>query len=132
MVFFYKQYHNLADQKLDDFDAAFIDCYLFEKIYHIRESFHHILDNTDTVENAIKAINNWVEELTKKEIQIPLFDRFVKTLKSIKEYIANYVENYLSNAVTEGLKNLIKSVRRTTFGMINFENLKLRDLAISC
>lgn len=126
----YKQYHTLSDQQLDDLDAAFVDSPELEKIYHIRESFHHILDNTDTVENAIIAINNWVEELTKKEIT--LFDSFVKTLKNTKEYIANYVENYLSNAVTEGLNNLIRSVRRTAFGMTNFENLKLRVLAISC
>jgi transposase len=126
----YKQYHTLSDQQLDDLDAAFIDSPMLKEIYHIRENFHHILDNTDTVENAIKAINNWVEELTKKEIT--LFDGFVKTLKNTKEYIANYVENYLSNAVTEGLNNLIRSVRRTAFGMTNFENLKLRVLAISC
>jgi transposase len=125
----YKQYHALSDQQLDDLDAAFIDSPMLKKIYHVRENFHHILDNTDTVENAIKAINNWVEELTKKEIT--LFDGFVKTLKNTKEYIANYVENYLSNAVTEGLNNLIRSVRRTAFGMTNFENLKLRVLAIS-
>lgn len=126
----YKQYHTLSDQQLDDLDAAFMDSPMLKKIYHIRESFHHILDNTDTVENAIIAINKWVEELAKKEIT--LFDGFVKTLQNTKEYIANYVENYLSNAVTEGLNNLIRSVRRTAFGMTNFENLKLRVLAISC
>lgn len=126
----YKQYHTLSDQQLDDLDAAFIDSPLLEKVYHIRESFHHILDNTDTVENAIIAINNWVEEIAKKEIT--LFDGFIKTLKNTKEFVANYVENYLSNAVTEGLNNLIRSVRRTAFGMTNFENLKLRVLAISC
>lgn len=101
-----------------------------EETYHAREYFHHILDNTNTVENAVKSINNWVQELTKKEIT--LFDKFVKTLKNTKEYIANYVENYLSNAVTEGLNNLIRSVQRTVFGMTNFENVKLRVLAISC
>ena len=126
----HKQYHTLSDQQLDELDVAFIDSLLLEKIYHAREYFHHVLDNINTVENAIKSINNWVQELTKKEIM--LFDRFVKTLKNTKEYIANYVENYLSNAVTEGLNNLIRSVQRTVFGMTNFENVKLRVLAISC
>ena len=65
---------------MDDLDVAFFDSPVLEKIYHIRENFHHILDNTDTAENAIKAVNNWVEELTKKEIT--LFDGFVKTLKN--------------------------------------------------
>ena len=126
----YKQYHTLSDQQLEDLDAAFIDSPMLEKIYHIRERFHHILDNTETVGNVIIAINNWVEDLTKKEIT--LFDGFVKTLRNTQEYIAKFVENYHSNAVTEGLDNLIRSVRRTAFGMTNFENLKLRVLAISC
>ena len=119
----YKEYHTLSDQQLDDLDAAFIDSPKVEKIYHIRERFHHILDNTNTVEKIIIAINNWMEQLAKKEVT--LFDGFVKALKNTKEYIANYVENYLSNAVTEGLNNFIRSVRRTAFGMTNFENLKL-------
>ena len=126
----YKQYHTLSDQQLDDLDAAFIDSPMLKKIYPIRESFHHILDNTGIVENAVIAINHWVEELPKKEVT--LFDGFVKTLQNTKEYIANYVENYLSNAVTEGLNNLIRNVRRTAFGMTNSENLKVRVIAISC
>ena len=62
---------------------------------------------------------------------IKAFDGFIKTLAKTKIYVANYVLNNISNAVTEGLNNLIRSVRRTAFGMPKFENIRLRVLAIS-
>jgi transposase len=125
----YKQYHTLSDAELDDLDLAFADSPVLKTLYNTREQFHHILDNSDTVESALVKIDSWANELAAKGITA--FDKFVKTLFKTKEYIANYVVNYLSNAVTEGLNNLIRSVRRTAFGMTNFEHLRLRVLAIS-
>jgi transposase len=125
----YKQYHTLSDTQLDDLDLAFRDCPELEKLYHARERFHHILDNNNSVEKALIAIQSWINELETKGIKT--FDGFIKTLTKTKKYVANYVINCLSNAVTEGLNNLIRSVRRTAFGMTNFQNLKLRVLAIS-
>lgn len=125
----YKQYHTLSDTQLDDLDAAFAQCKDLQKYYEAREDFHHILDNSISVEEAIQGIDNWTKNLTLKGIT--LFDGFIKTLSKTKEYVANYVTDYLSNAVTEGLNNLIRSVRRTAFGMTNFDHLRLRVLAIS-
>lgn len=125
----YKQYHTLSDSQLDDLDLAFKHSPELKKIYHAREGFHHILDNIKTVEKAQKAIQLWIEDLQNKAITV--FDGFIKTLTKTKEYVANYVIDYMSNAVTEGLNNLIRSVRRTAFGMTNFQHLKLRVLAIS-
>jgi transposase len=125
----YKQYHTLSDKQLDDLDLAFADSPDLEKYYRIREDFHHILDNSSSVENALLSIQKWTDKLKKNGIT--LFDSFVKTLTKTKAYVANYVKDYLSNAVTEGLNNLIRSVRRTAFGMTNFQNLRLRVLAIS-
>jgi transposase len=125
----YKQYHRLSDSQLDDLDRAFTDSPALKSLYEARERFHHILDNKDTVEQALAGIKEWIADLAAKGITA--FDPFIKTLTKTKGYIANYVLNYLSNAVTEGLNNLIRSVRRTAFGMTNFEHLRLRVLAIS-
>lgn len=125
----YKQYHTLSDGQLDDLDAAFADSPLLEKVYLARERFHHILDNNNSVEKALTAIQNWITFLT--DTGITAFDKFIKTLDKTKQLVANYVVNHVSNAVTEGLNNLIRSVRRTAFGMTNFCNLRLRVLAIS-
>ncbi len=125
----YKQYHTLSDKQLDILDAAFLDSPLLKAMYFHREQFHHILDNSSSVDEAIVSINSWVEKV--QNLGTELFNSFIKTLISIKKYVANYVKNYLSNAVTEGLNNLIRSIRRTAFGMSNFDHLRLRVLAIS-
>lgn len=125
----YKQYHRLSDQELDKLEAAFQDCPLLKEVYWTRESFHHILDNGKQVEEVLKKIKEWVEAMSGDVKAI--FKPFIKTLESSKTYIANYVKDALSNAVTEGLNNLIRSVRRVAFGMPNFEHLRWRALAIS-
>jgi transposase len=125
----YKQYHTLSDAELDDLDAAFVQSPTLKAIYWTRESFHHVLDNSTSVEQALSGLETWMTQVSRDGLST--FDKFVKTLTQTKGYIANYVRDYLSNAVTEGLNNLIRSIRRTAFGMTNFNNLRLRVLAIS-
>ena len=125
----YKQYHTLSDKQLDELDLAFNDCPNLKILYFNREKFHYILDNAVTPQRALMAIKDWSDNL--KEQAITSFDPFIKTLENTKEYVANYVIAKLSNATTEGLNNLIRSVRRTAFGMTNLEHLRLRVLAIS-
>ncbi len=125
----YKQFHTLSDTQIDDLENAFQDCPEVEKIYHTREQFHHILDNSENTQIALEKIKEWIANIRLKNMMA--FDKFIKMIEKPKEYVANYVIDFLSNAVTEGLNNLIRSVRRTTFGMTNFNHLKLRVLAIS-
>lgn len=125
----YKQYHHLSDKELDELETCFQDCPTLKEIYWTREKFHHILDNSKQIEEALQKIEEWQTSM-KVEIK-NVFEPFNKTLESTKKYIANYVKDYLSNAVTEGLNNLIRSVRRAAFGIPNFEHLRWRALAIS-
>lgn len=125
----YKQYHRLSDKELDELELCFEASQMLKDIYWTREQFHHILDNGKQVEVVIQELEKWIESMTKEVKNV--FDPFIKTLKSTKTYIANYVKNSLSNAVTEGLNNLIRSVRRAAFGMTKFEHLRWRALAIS-
>ena len=124
-----KQYHTLSDKQLDDLDRAFTDSPTLEAVYWAGDGFPHILDTSEGVEAALVGIQNWTNALAAKGIAA--LDTLVKTLSKTKEYIANYVRDCLSNAVTEGFNKLIRSVRRTAFGMTNFEHLRLRVLAIS-
>lgn len=125
----FKQYHTLSDKELDRLDAAIIDCPRIAILYKKREAFHHILDNAPDVATAITQMDTWLEGL--KTEAITEFDTFAKMLRKHKQLVANYVTDYLSNAVTEGLNNLIRSIRRVSFGMTNFKNLRLRVFALS-
>jgi transposase len=125
----FKQFHRLSDQQLDRLEAAMNDFPHLKVLYQKREAFHHILDNSPTVELALAAIKTWLSDLKQQGIQD--FDVFAKMLAKRANSIANFVKDYLSNAVTEGLNNLIRSVRRIAFGLTNFQHLRLRVLAIS-
>ena len=125
----FKQHHTLSDKQLDSLNAAIADQPRLGIVYHQREAFHHILDNATSIEAAFERLIQWKIEVIRKGITE--FDAFIKMLNSKQELVINYVTNYLSNAATEGLNNLIRSIRRTAFGMTNFQNLRWRVLAIS-
>ncbi len=125
----YKQHHRLTDLELDALEAAFEINPLLKEHYFIREQFHHTLDNHTDVPSTLRAMDKWIQSVGEKKITV--FDDFIKTLQRHKVAIANYVKDRLSNAVTEGLNNLIRSIRRSAFGMPNFKHIRLRALAIS-
>lgn len=121
------QFHLMSDEQLDILEFAFEKDEKLKQIYFNREEFHHILDNNTDKEIALKQIDDWIKNTTEK--QLSYFDDFINSLKSTKNYIANYVKDRLSNAVTEGLNNVIRVIRRFSFGMPSFKNLRLRTLA---
>jgi transposase len=120
----FKQYHRLTDSQIDDLEAGFALSPALKEYYFLREKFHHILDNQSDVEQTIILLDEWVKNIQEKKITV--FDSFIKTLQNHKQYIANFVKDNLSNAVTEGLNNIVRSIRRIAFGMPNFNNLRLR------
>lgn len=125
----FKQYHTLTDEELDRLDAAFEASPELKVVYQKREEFHHILDNSTDVETALSKLLRWQSSLTQKGIAV--FEPFTKLLDTKRSLVANYVTDFLTNAVTEGLNNLIRSIRRVSFGLTNFHNLRWRVLAIS-
>jgi len=125
----FKQYHRLSDAELDTIQAAFAKNAELKTAYFLREAFHHILDRPQAVSSAITLLDKWISGIQAQKIT--LFDSFIRTLKRYQEPIANYVKENLSNAVTEGINNLVRSIRRCAFGMPNFQNLRLRVMAIS-
>ena len=125
----FKQYHKLSDSELDKLDEAFGESPLLKKLYFKRDEFHQIFDNSPDVERASAGIEIWKTSLVKEGLN--QFDDFVKSIKFTAQYIANYVLDNVSNAVTEGLNNLIRTIKRTAYGMTNLDHLKLRVLAVS-
>lgn len=71
----------------------------------------------------------WTEQALK--LEHPTLNKFVKTVKNWTHNIASYADTFVTNAVTEGLNNLIRHVKRISFGMPNFQHLRLRVLVRS-
>lgn len=125
----YKQYPCLSQKERQELEACFTDSPVLKEIYWTRERFHHILDNGTQVEEVLARITQWKASMSTEVARV--FKPFCTMLERSKEYVANYVKDRLSNGITEGLNNLIRSVKRAAFGMPNFENLRWRALALS-
>ena len=75
----------------------------------------------------IEILEEWVQDASKIEFK-PL-QKFTTTVSNWKEQIVNYAIFPVSNAVTEGLNNIIRYFKRISFGIPNFENMRLRVLS---
>jgi len=122
----FRQYHKLTEKQFDALGEAFKLSEQLKEVYFLREQFHHILDNHQQVEQAEKALDKWIEKVEDKQPEV--FAAFLNTLRAKKDIILNYVKDKLSNAATEGLNNLIRQIKRATWGMPSFHNLRLRVL----
>ena len=55
-------------------------------------------------------------------------DKFCKTLGNWLDKIANYFRSRGSNGRTEGLNHGLRAILWRAFGMVNFQNFRLRVL----
>ena len=60
----------------------------------------------------------------------PIMKTTLKTLKKYSNYIKNTLETDYTNGCLEGVNNLIKCIKRVSFGYRNFENFRKRVLII--
>lgn len=100
-----------------------------EEMYQLRNSFLHIFEYSNTKQQALKHIQQWVEDA--QFLQNKHWNKFIKTLSNWLDYILNFIELRITNAVTEGLNNLIRYLKRISFAIPNFEHMRLRILANS-
>lgn len=110
-------------QKLDD---AFKKAPLLEELVTLRNQFNNLFDMAPNALWLNQQLDIWHKESS--QLALPAIGKFLKTLKNWQILIANFAENKLTNAATEGLNNLIRYVKRISFGIPNFEHMRLRVL----
>ena len=76
-----------------------------------------------TKESALKKWLDKADGSTIKEFKTP-----VKTLRQWHKYISNSFKLNLSNGPVEGKNNLIKTIKRISFGFRNLKNFRARIL----
>jgi len=126
----YKQPKNCTQEQLDILHNAFIQSPTLNQFYIQRNRFHTIYDTATNSEEMKELLNIWTQQALK--LEQPTLNKFVKTVQNWMSNIASFANTRISNAVTEGLNNLIRYVKRISFGISNFEHLRLRVLAKSC
>ena len=113
----------------DDFallQNAFGKSWLLEEIYQLRNTFNSMFDIAKSRQQLEQYLDLWIgfaEKLDYKHL-----NNFIKTLKNWKPHIAAFAPERVTNAVTEGLNNYLRYFKRISFGLPNFQHMRLRIL----
>jgi len=108
---------------------AFEKSWLLEEIYQLRESFHAAFDIARNPKELAKELHCWICHA--QRLNYSPLNNFIKTLKRWKNEIAAFAQEAITNAVTEGLNNYLRYFKRISFGLPNFENMRVRILVAS-
>lgn len=123
----FKRPEKLSEQELHSLAMALSENEELAQMYQLRNEFHQIFEHHQTHWPAVVALNEWINKVNETTTQ-KYWEPFLKTLGNWKGYILNFVQTGLTNAATEGLNNIIRHIKRISFGMHNFEHLRLRVL----
>jgi len=93
----------------------------------LRDNFHLRFASATNPDELEQSLIEWIVK-AKTFRQRSLID-FIHTLSNWLRPIANFARQELTNAATEGLNNVIRYVKRISYGLPNFEHLRLRVLA---
>ena len=108
---------------------AFDKSWLLEEIYQLRNTFNAMFDVAASKEKLIESLDFWNDHASKLEYE-PL-NKFIKMLNNWKNQIAAFAKQRITNAITEGLNNYLRYFKRISFGLPNFENMRMRILIAS-
>lgn len=122
----FKRPENCHPTQISQLEHAFEGAWLLEEIYQLRNTFHAIFDIASTPEMLKDQLNQWIEHAAK--LNYGPMDTFLTTLKNRWEQITAFAAYRVTNAVTEGLNNIIRYFKRISFGIPNFQNMRLRIL----
>ena len=105
---------------------AFDKSWLLEEIYQLRNTFNSMFDISKSKHQLEQNLDWWIEFAEKLEYN--QLNSFIKTLKNWKSQVAAFASQKITNAVTEGLNNYLRYFKRISFGLSNFEHMRLRIL----
>lgn len=97
--------------------------------YREKELLLDMLHSNDTSDTKKELLSKWVKR--NLESPVPQLVECAKTYQHLAYEIKNSLEIPYSNGPIEGTNNKIKTLKRTTFGMPNFENFKARILLLN-
>ena len=108
---------------------AFAKSWELEEIYQLRKTFNAMFDIAPDSKALSKSIHSWIQQA--KIIDYKPLNKFITTLKNWKAPIAAFANEHITNAATEGLNNFLRYFKRISFGLPNFDNMRLRILVAS-
>lgn len=120
-----KDSSKLKEKESDKLLYAFEFSPILKSAYILKQQFLDI-KKLSCFEDKEKAFRKWIEDAECSTIKE--FSSSVKTLRQWHEYISNSFKFNISNGPVEGKNNLIKTLKRISFGFKNLRNFKNRIL----
>ena len=97
------------------------------ELYEMAKTFTGIFDCSFSYDFGVQQVKQWInyaEMINQKHLT-----DFINFLQRNLNPILNYFKHPVSNAATEGNNNVLRTVKRFTFNMTNFEHFKARCFA---
>ena len=120
------RYQKLKDEnkKACDFMLLYNDD--LRLAHYLKEWFYQICQNPKYSEQR-KEFLNWIS--TAEQSQLPEFENCARTYRHWSKEILNaFKYGHITNGPTEGFNNKIKVLKRTSYGIRNFQHLRTRIL----
>lgn len=122
----YKRPEKCDENDIELLQKAFKKSWLLEEVYELRNTFNSMFDIASTTEQLNAELDHWITHAT--TLKNKFVDTFLKTLKRWKKPIVAFASKGVTNAATEGLNNYLRYFKRISFGLPNFEHMRLRIL----
>ncbi|MGF6376691.1 transposase [Clostridiales Family XIII bacterium PM5-7] len=100
------------------------------KAYYLKGEFNKLMKSKNILE-AKQHLSNWF--MHAGAANLPEFNTCINTFTNWQEEILNAFRYGFTNGYTEGCNNRIKVIKRTAYGMRNFDRFRTRILhTMSC
>jgi transposase len=93
--------------------------------YILKEDFRTVFDERDP-KKARRALKEW--KLRVRDSGIPELMEFVKMLDRRRYGIQNFFRHRLTNGLSEGLNNVVKTVKKVAYGFHDWQYFRLKIL----
>jgi transposase len=89
--------------------------------YQLKNELTALLDRDLDRRRGKQNLTGWMNRVKKSSVRC--FDKFLKTLATYKDEVANYFSDRLTSGFVEGLNNKIKVIKRRCYGLKNIGHL---------
>ena len=123
------RYYKLKDENKQACDLMLLYNDDLRKAHFLKEKFYELCQNPKYSQQR-KDLSDWIKMAEKSGL--PEFEKCAKTYRHwFKEILNAFKYSHLTNGPTEGLNNKIKVLKRTSYGIRNFEHLRNRIFLVT-
>ena len=91
------------------------------KAYRLAIKLTHVFNTHQSKDEALVKFEEWIKLV--RESKLTFFNKFIKTLRKLKNEISNYFINRSTSGFAEGLNNKMKVLKRRCYGIFDVKSL---------